>query len=206
MSSESCTVPEKCLKCSAELTSPVVCEGCHTLYPLPQRVDYFALLGLPRTYALDEAAVEERYLAVSRHIHPDYFGGASGEMQQLSIRLSAELNEAIKILRHPVLRAGYLLELCGGASAADDRTVPPNVLSETLMLREEIEEAQSGGDADELRRLRDSVDRRRAELIAQIADLAGKLPGASSADKTSLRHSINAVKYYDNMLDLLWNA
>ena len=43
-------------------------------------------------------------------------------------------------------------------------------------------------------------------MIAQIADLAGKLPGASSVDKTSLRHSINAVKYYDNMLDLLWNA
>ena len=66
--------PQKCLACSAELTSPVVCSGCHTLYPLPQSVDYFGLLGPPRSFDLDDATLDTRYLAVSRHIHPDYFG------------------------------------------------------------------------------------------------------------------------------------
>ncbi|HRX85281.1 MAG TPA: Fe-S protein assembly co-chaperone HscB [Phycisphaerae bacterium] len=200
------TVPEKCINCSAELTSPVVCSGCHTLYPLPQSVDYFGLLGLPRAYDLDESALEKRFLSVSRHIHPDYFGSASGEMQQLSVRLSAELNQAVKVLRQPVLRAGYLLELCGGPGPASDRTVPPEVLGETMMLREEIEEAQADEDHPALQRLRKTVEEKRAVLVERIAELARRLPNAAAEDKTALRHTLNAVKYYDNMLELLWEA
>jgi molecular chaperone HscB len=205
MSAELSTVPEKCLKCSAELTSPVVCSGCHTLYPLPQSVDYFGLLGLPRAYDLDDSVLDQRYLSVSRHVHPDYFGGASGEMQQLALRLSAELNEAIKVLRHPVLRASYLLELCGGPSAAQDRTVPAEVLGETMMLREEIDDAQAGDNTTALRQLRRTVESKRSALLDRISEHARKLPGAADNDKIALRHAINAVKYYDNMLELLWN-
>lgn len=206
MSKQRDTVPEKCLNCSAELTTPVVCSGCHTLYPLPQSVDYFGLLGLPRAFDLEEKALEARFLSVSRHIHPDYFGSASGEMQQLAVRLSAELNQAVKVLRQPVLRAGYLLELCGGPGPAADRTVPADILAETMMLREEIEEAQASGDADALRDARATVDARRAALVERIAGLARRLPNASAEDKTALRHTLNAVKYYDNMLELLWEA
>jgi len=206
MSSERNAVPQKCLTCSAELTSPVVCSGCHTLYPLPVSMDHFALLGLPRTYGVDEQTLNERFLSLSRHVHPDYFGAAAEEMRQLAVRLSAELNEAVKVLRHPVLRASYLLELCGGPVASEDRTVPPEVLAETMMLREEIEEAQESGDAAALQQIRETVEDRRSALLARIAELAGRLPGATDADKKSLRHTINAVKYYDNMLELLWTA
>lgn len=203
MSTEQWSVPQKCMACSAELTSPVVCAGCHTLYPVPQSADHFSVLGLPRTYDLDLDALEDRFLELSRHTHPDFFSGASAGDQQLATRVSAELNEAIKVLRHPVLRAGYLLEICGGASAASDRTVPSEVLGETMMLREEIEDAQNDNDADALNALRARVDERCNAWLEKIQTLARKLPDASKEEQAALRHAINAIKYYDNMRELL---
>jgi molecular chaperone HscB len=204
MSSKDGAVPEKCLACHAQLETPIVCQGCHTLYPLPKSVDYFGLLGLPRTYDLDTDEVNKHFVSVSRHVHPDFFSAAGDEMRNLATRLSAELNDAVKVLSDPVLRAGYLLETSGGPSAAGDRGVPPEVLADTMMLREEIDDALQANDHAAKQALRGRVERKQLDLLATIAALARRLPVASAEDRTRLRHTINAVKYYNNMLDLLW--
>ncbi|MHC4608807.1 MAG: iron-sulfur cluster co-chaperone HscB C-terminal domain-containing protein, partial [Planctomycetota bacterium] len=98
----------------------------------------------------------------------------------------------------PVLRAGYLLENAGGKSAAEDRSVPQNVLTEAMMLREEVEEADGEGAA--LARVREQVTARRSQILARIAELADNLPNRGDDEKTELRQLINSVKYYDNLL------
>jgi len=204
MSAPRQTIPSKCLSCSAPLESPIVCTGCHTLYPVPEKADYFALLRLPRRYRIDEQELTRAFLSLTRNIHPDYFGAGSEEMRLLAVRLSAEVNDAYRILKDPVLRAGYLLECAGGASAASDRSVPPRVLGEVMEIREAIEEA--GADAGELRRIRDRVAGLRAEVLDEIADAADDLSGAGPEDKIRLRSLINSVKYYDNLLSELPGA
>lgn len=198
------TVPRKCLSCEAELAIPIVCEGCHRLYPAPQSVDHFALLGLPRSYDVDPAVLQERFLALSRHIHPDYFTGANEAMQSLATRLSAQVNEAVQVLKDPILRASYLLETAGGPSAAENRTVPQEVLGDAMMLREEIDEARADGRSADLDEARRTVETKQAALLREIADLARKLPNASDAERVALREKLNAIKYYQNLLDLLW--
>jgi molecular chaperone HscB len=204
MSSKDGAVPQKCLACHARLETPIVCQGCHTLYPLPKSVDYFGLLGLPRRYDLDTAEVSERFVSVSRHVHPDYFGTAGDEMRSLATRLTAELNDAVKVLSDPVLRAAYLLETSGGPSAAEDRGVPADVLSDAMALREEIDEALASRDEKAQGALRAKVETKQMELMNDIAELARLLPRADQMDKVALRRKINAAKYYNNMLDLLW--
>jgi molecular chaperone HscB len=205
MGGDEASVPTKCLDCHAELTSPIVCEGCRKLYPVPQSVDYFSLLGLERKYDLVPQVLQDRFLSISRHVHPDYFVGTAGQMQRLSVRLAAEINDAVKVLKDPVLRAAYMLELAGGPSGADDRAVPPEVLAEALTLREQIDEARQAGDAAALSSLRERVQARRDELVSAIAELARKLPEADDADRIALRRTINSVKYFDNMAQVLWD-
>ena len=206
MSARKSSVPQKCLACNVELTSPIVCQGCHKLYPMPQSVDYFGLLGLQRCYDIDPQTLGARFVALSRHVHPDFFTSAGEEMGHLSTRLSAELNEAIKVLQDPVLRAGYLLETSGGTSAAEDRSVPAEILREAMTLREKIQEARDAGDDTALQALRKQVDEKRSQLLESIAALARKLPTASDEEKSMLRQTINSVKYYNNMGDLLWTV
>lgn len=201
MSATDQTVPSKCLACHADLETPVVCAECHTLYPVPQAFDYFDLLKIPRRYHLDLDELDRKFLSMSRSIHPDFFSGRSEQMRSLSVRLSAELNEACRVLRDPILRAGYLLETAGGASAAEDRSVPQSVLTEVMMLREEIEEAD--GDPGALAAVNDQVAARGSETLEKIAELADDIGQRSADDKTRLRLLINAVKYYDKLSEEL---
>jgi len=206
MNSEQRTVPSKCLSCHAELSLPYVCQQCHRLYPVSPSTDYFALLGLPAAYDVKPGDVDKRFLAVSRQVHPDYYANASDQVRRLATRLSAELNEAARVLKDPVSRADYLLETCKGPSASQDRTVPGNVLADAMELRESIEQAQSTNDTATLERVATTVESKRGELTEQIAALAGRLPELDDTAKSRLRHLINSVKYYDNMADLLWTS
>lgn len=200
MAADGQDIPAKCLNCQAALNTPLVCDGCHSLYPPPPGADYFALLGTPRTYAIDEKKLHSSYRTIARGIHPDRFAGASEEDRSLATRLSAELNQAFDVLSDPVRRADYVLEIAGGPSAAEVRDVPGDFLADVMMLREEIEQAKTAGDDDALRRHRESVSARRQETLRQIAVLAESAADLDEPRRRSLRQLLNSMKYYDNLL------
>jgi len=193
-------IPAKCLNCQAALTSPLVCDGCHSLNPPPPGIDYFTLLGLPRTYLIDEKKLHCSFLAIARGIHPDRFVGASDQDRSLATRLSAELNQACDVLSDPVRRADYLLELAGGPSAAEVREVPDGFLAEVMTLREEIDQAKTAGNNDALLGHRESITDRGEQTLRQIADLAESSADLDEPNRKDLRRLLNSMKYYDNLL------
>ncbi|MCK4342421.1 MAG: Fe-S protein assembly co-chaperone HscB [Phycisphaerae bacterium] len=191
-------VTVKCASCNGPMSSPAFCDHCRNLYPA-DGLSHFELLGFEPSYDIDNQALRQKYLQVSRGVHPDHHGESGSS---LSLRLSAQLNEANRILSDPVLRAEYLLELLGGPSAAQDRSVPPEVLSTTLMLREEIQEAGVTGDNAVLNDCRTRVRECLAVLLATISDLAVQLPGDDDL-RSELRTALNSVKYYQRLFDVL---
>ena len=193
-------LPSKCHACDRPLELPSVCSGCHQLYAA-DGVSYFSLLGLPASFDVDPQQLRRRYLQLSREVHPDR-GGAAGANEALRLRLSAQANQAYEVLSDPVLRAEYLLELAGGDSAAADRTVPPDVLSETLVLREEIDDAKRAADAQALAALGQQVRATFERRLAEISSQARLLPG-DAALRRELRSRLNALKYYKRMLEQL---
>lgn len=68
--------------------------------------DYFELFGLKREFALDEAALRQKYFALQRDHHPDR---ASPDQKLAMLQKSADINQAYQVLKDPVLRAEYLL-------------------------------------------------------------------------------------------------
>ena len=200
MAAESTTPPAKCLKCQGHLASPIFCGGCQTLYPPPQSADYFDLLGLRRQYAINEAQLNTAFRTITRYIHPDRFATQNDEVRALATRLSAELNQAVSVLRDPVQRAAYLLELAGGPSAVEVRDVPTALLTEVMTLREGADRARSTGDAETMRRLHTSVHERRGEIMRQITEKAGRLPDCTDDEKNTLRRLLNSVRYFESLL------
>lgn len=194
------TTPAKCATCAQLAATPLACTDCHTLLEHVQGADYFELFGLPRRFAIDDAALQRHYLAISRNVHPDGFATAEPEMQALALRLAAAVNRAYAVVKDPMLRAEYLLETSGGKSAADDKRVPPQLLGEVMMLREEIEEARLNGDAATLARIRESVLAERTACERRVAELAGQLTAPGDETRDRLRLELNAMKYYQNLL------
>lgn len=193
------SLPSKCTSCARQLDSPFFCNACKRLYPA-DGLNYFELFELQAHYKLDSSELRRRYFELSRTIHPDATADSGDAVHRLSLRVSARLNQAFRVLSDPVLRAEYLLELYGGPSAADDKQVAPEILNETLMLREEIEDAAEDSAARVALAAR--IDDRCTALEAEIADLAAALPGDADR-RATLRQKLNARKYFEKMRERL---
>ena len=186
--------PAKCTACSRPMNSPLFCDACRSLYPA-DGMSHFELLGFEPTFDIDAPALRRKYLQLSRGVHPDHHdGGDSG----MSLRLSAQLNEAHRVLADPVLRAEYLLELSGGQSASEDSSVPRDVLTSAFMLREEIAEAQSEHDEAGLAACATKVRERYSTALAEVSGLAAELPGDVDL-RSRMRAALNAIKYYEKL-------
>ena len=53
------------------------CPSCTKIMTLGRQGDYFSFLGLPRKLELDAAALEQRFRALSRQFHPDFYYNAA---------------------------------------------------------------------------------------------------------------------------------
>jgi len=182
------------------MDSPLFCEGCGRLYPA-EGYNYFDLFGLPPRYDLDTATLRQKYLETSRAIHPDHHGQRP-EAALMSLRASARLNEAYRVLADPMLRAEYLLELFGGSSAAQDRSVGPDVLTQTLALREELEEARQMQLETRLADLRCQIETLCEQTESAVQELARRLPGDETL-RRQLRQQLNALRYYQKLRENL---
>ena len=178
------------------------CPQCTKILPLQRHADYFSFLGLPRQLNIDSAALEERFRALSRQFHPDYFYNATPAERRASLERSSYLNDAYRTLRHPVARIEYLLKLEGLAPKNPEeasRQVPPALLEEVFALNEELDEIRvlrgNGGAPEDLRRrlerARQPIDAKRADHEAQLQDLSARWDaGASESERRAILEAL----------------
>jgi molecular chaperone HscB len=185
--------------------------------------DFFSFLGLPRKLRIDMSDLEQRYRALSRQFHPDYFYNASAAERRQSLERSSFLNDAYRTLKNPVARIEYLLKIEGFGSNAADRSpqgaeggmsptskqVPPGLLEEVFALNEELDEVRelrsSGAAEDEwkarLMRARQPIDAKRAEHETQLQELSDRWDAEGDRDVLKqLRDRILERNYITNLL------
>lgn len=200
------TVPAKCAQCSATIEGTVICDFCHALNPAATRMDHFSLLGLDQRYDIDPVELRKKYLALSRHAHPDFHMDDSQEVQKLHDQVAANVNDAYQTLLDPASRAAYLLELLGGKSSAADKTVPDGFLGTMMMMQEDVQEARETGHIDGLTHLRSVLSTQRDGLLKRIAELFADYQEAVACRAVTddlmadIRKQLNAVSYVKKLL------
>lgn len=117
--------------------------------------DYFSVFELPRMLNLDVDALERRFYAQSRKLHPDRFAGKSIEEQERATEQSSLLNDAYRTLKDPIARTEYLLLLEGvnmeeqsraatdtarASGAEKKQVVPPELLEEVFEMNMQLQE------------------------------------------------------------------
>ena len=170
----------------------------------PPPVDYFSLVGLPATYAIDKDELETRYLARSREVHPDRFVGAEARQRVEALGQTMELNEAYKILRSDSRRAEHLLAR-RGITIGGNEQLDPGFLMEVLEAREELAEAQAASDQAAIARLEDAMLDRREAAHAEIARLFERVEGPGAGDVEShlaeIKRQLILLRYVDRYLE-----
>jgi molecular chaperone HscB len=143
--------------------------------------DDFTLMGLPRQFAQDRAALDARWKTLQGEVHPDRFAAEGAAAQRVAMQWAVRVNEAYQRLKDPQRRAAYLCELHGAPVQAEDNTaMPAAFLMQQMEWREALDEA-SGTQA--LERIAGEVAAHRKTMIASLAtllDTQHDYPGASA--------------------------
>jgi molecular chaperone HscB len=159
------------------------CPQCSKILPLPRQADYFSFLGLPRKLTIAADDLEQRFRALSRQFHPDFFYNATTAEKRASLERSSYLNDAYRALKQPGGRVEYLLKVEGLAPKNEQeasRQVPPALLEEVFALNEELDEIRAlrqaqGNPAAEwqarLERARQPIEAKRVEHEAELQAL-----------------------------------
>lgn len=123
--------------------------------------NYFELFGLPLQFEVEERELSDRYKNLQRQLHPDTVVSGDDRRKRFAVQAAAYVNEAYRILRSPVDRAGYLLEQQGcKAGSGSERQLPPEFLMQQIQLREELEAVPGTDNPREcLQELRERIER-----------------------------------------------
>jgi molecular chaperone HscB len=157
-----------CWRCAHEHLATLFCPQCSAVQQLPPQIDYFSVFGFPLLPAIDEAALTQRYYDLSRRLHPDLYQTGTPEEKDASLKNTALLNRAYRILRDLVSRGQYWLELQGESLGRENNRIPPTLAVLVFEVQEKLAE---------VRELRDTAqaEQGKAEIVAIRADLDEQL-------------------------------
>jgi molecular chaperone HscB len=172
-----------------------------------EKGDHFSLFGLPRKLWIEMSALEKKFLELSWKLHPDKFVNASAAEQELSLKGSSELNDAYRVLRDPVARVEYLLEIENMRKEGEHKQqAPPELLEEVFELNESLDELReakaSGGDLAALKSRLEAEEKnfqeKLGEVDAQLQETAKQWDAAIEAnasgnDRKSIMMRLNEL-------------
>lgn len=138
-----------------------------------EKGDHFSLFGLPRKLWIEMSTLEKRFLELSWKLHPDKFVNAGAAEQELSLKRSSDLNDSYRVLRDPVARVEYLLELEGMRKEGEHKQqAPPELLEEVFELNESLDELReakaSGGDLAALKSRLESAEKNFQDKLGEV--------------------------------------
>ena len=120
--------------------------------------DFFTLLDLPKSFAVDQATLDDRFRQLQREVHPDRFAAADDAASRASMMLATQINEAYQTLRSPLKRAIYLLKLADVDVGSESNTaMSPEFLMSQMVWREQVDDARADGDVEALAHIQTTI-------------------------------------------------
>ena len=136
----------------------------------------FALFDLPVVFQVDSALLNERYLALQKSLHPDNFSAASAQEQRLAIQKSAEINDALRILKDPIARADSIIALNTGEQENPEEKSNKDIgfLMQQMEWRETLENIENRKDTDELTAFAQEINQIRHAILSELSTALGE--------------------------------
>jgi molecular chaperone HscB len=154
---------------------------------------YFEIFSLRAKLVVDNAALEKRFYALSRRLHPDRFAARSAEEQVAALGESSRLNDAYRTLKEPIARTEYLLKLEGveleeqsksateaarATGTAKKQIVPADLLEEAFELNMQMEEMRAA------KKMGEDDPQLRTDLLAAKAGFDAKMAATQAELET----------------------
>lgn len=160
--------------------------------------NYFELFDLPIEFSVDTDTLERRYRTLQQVVHPDRYATASDLERRLSMQQATRLNEACQVLKNPLLRARYLLEL-KGVRWEDEQSpvVDPAFLMEQMELRESLSEVR--GKPDPLMEVGAILDDVISRIRAMTEQLGKQFQGLDEKQLQQAKETVSKLQFLNKL-------
>ena len=131
----------------------------------------FAIFDLPVDFQLNNDLLSSRYLSLQKSLHPDNFAHSSPQEQRLAMQKSAEVNDALQILKDPIARADAIIAIHTGEASnlEQQRNRDMAFLMQQMEWREQLEDIENAQDFDQLMAFSDTVETSQRAYLSEIS-------------------------------------
>jgi molecular chaperone HscB len=132
----------------------------------------FELFDVPAQFAQDRSVLDAKWKDLQREAHPDKFAAQGAAAQRIAMQWSVRINEAYNRLKDPLKRATYLCELNGAPiEAHTNTTMPPAFMMMQIEWREELEDAETTEELEQIELQTSNYKREQLSKIEQFIDV-----------------------------------
>jgi len=150
---------------------------------------YFELFDIPVQLKVKVAALSQKFFALSRQFHPDYFANENEAVQARALEQSALLNKAWKTFQDPDATIKYVLQEKGLLEEEEKFQLPPAFLMEVMDINEQLMEMDENTDMKELSTVI-------AQLSTQIYEPVKEIVEGYQEGVTSEKELLQVKEYY----------
>lgn len=130
----------------------------------------FALFDLPVQFQVNFDEVSARYLALQKSLHPDNYSASSAQEQRLAVQKSAEINDALHILKDPILRAEAIIHIHTGEQQDIEQKSTRDMmfLMQQMEWRETLENIETAKNEEDLTAFTNGIVAEEKVILAQL--------------------------------------
>lgn len=153
---------------------------------------HFELYDLPISLKIDASQLKQKFYALSRKYHPDFFSTNSVDEQSTVLELSAQVNKAYKIFSNADETIKYVLQLKNLLDDEEKYVLNPDFLMEMMELSEQAMEAKMEGNATTITKIQQQIQ----EIETNVYDTVAKIIEHYQEGITTQEELLQVKEYY----------
>lgn len=163
-------------------------------------MNYFEFYDLPISFNPDQEVVKQKFYALSKKYHPDFYINEDQAKQDEVLELSTLNNKAFQTLKDPLKRLHYILQLKNQLGEEENYALPQSFLMEMMDVNEALMDLEFESDTLKIESIKNQVNDLEQDLSTQLANLTATFDIASIADQDSLLVAIKDIYFRNKYL------
>ena len=150
-------------------------------------MDYFELFEIPVQLKVNTGLLSQKFFALSKKYHPDYYISNGSEAQAEALEKSALLNNAWKIFQNPDETIKYVLQSKALLEEEEKYQLPPDFLMEVLEINEQLMDARQDDDPAVKENIRSVITGLQNEIYEPVKEIVGGYKEGVTTEKELLQ-------------------